>query len=101
MRVFLAGGSGAIGVPLIRALIAAGHEVTALTRSEANAAKLRALGAAPAVADALDADALRRVVAAAKPTHVIHERRRCRRAGLGARAIWSRPTGCGSTARAT
>jgi nucleoside-diphosphate-sugar epimerase len=73
MRVFLAGGSGAIGVPLIRALTAAGDHVTALTRSAANAPALRALGATPAVADALDADALRRVVVEAKPTHVIHE----------------------------
>jgi nucleoside-diphosphate-sugar epimerase len=29
MNVFLAGGSGAIGVPLVRALVAAGHQVTA------------------------------------------------------------------------
>jgi nucleoside-diphosphate-sugar epimerase len=34
---------------------------------------LRALGVTPAVADALDADALARVVVAAKPTHVIHQ----------------------------
>ena len=73
MKVFLAGGTGAIGVPLIRALTAAGHEVTALTRSEANASTLRALGASPAVADALDADALRRAVAAARPAFVIHQ----------------------------
>jgi len=73
MNVFLAGGSGAIGVPLVRALVAAGHSVTALTRSPANAPMLRALGATPAVADALDADALRRVVVAAHPTHVIHQ----------------------------
>jgi nucleoside-diphosphate-sugar epimerase len=73
MRVFLAGGSGAIGVPLIRALIAAGHQVTALTRSSANAATLRALGGTPAIADALDAEALQRVVVEARPTHVIHE----------------------------
>ena len=73
MNVFLAGGSGAIGVPLVRMLVAMGHQVTALTRTAANAPKLRALGATPAVADALDADALRRVVVAARPTHVIHE----------------------------
>jgi len=73
MKVFLAGASGAIGVPLIRALVAAGHEVTALTRFEANAPALRALGAVPAIADALDADALRRAVAAARPTHVVHQ----------------------------
>lgn len=73
MNVFLAGGSGAIGVPLVRALVAGGHQVTALTRTAANEAKLRALGATPAVADALDAGALRRVVVAAHPSHVIHQ----------------------------
>jgi len=73
MNVFLAGGSGAIGVPLVRALVAGGHQVTALTRSAAKAPRLRTLGATPAVADALDADALRRVVVAARPSHVIHQ----------------------------
>ena len=73
MRIFLAGGTGAIGVPLIQQLVAGGHQVTALTRSAANVSKLRALGATPAVADALDAEALRRVVVEAKPTHVIHQ----------------------------
>jgi nucleoside-diphosphate-sugar epimerase len=73
MNVFLAGGSGAIGVPLVRALVGGGHQVTALTRSAANEPMLRALGAAPAVADALDAEALRRVVVEAHPTHVIHQ----------------------------
>jgi len=73
MNVFIAGGTGAIGVPLIRALNAAGHQVTALTRSAAKADMLRALGATPAVADALDAEALRRVVVAARPMHVIHQ----------------------------
>ena len=73
MNVFIAGGSGAIGVPLVRKLVAAGHQVTALTRSASKAEMLRALGATPAVADALDAEALRRVVVAAHPTHVIHQ----------------------------
>jgi nucleoside-diphosphate-sugar epimerase len=73
MNVFLAGGSGAIGVPLVRALVRAGHQVTALTRSSAKGGMLRALGATPAIADALDADALRGVVVAAQPTHVVHQ----------------------------
>ena len=30
MRVFLAGGTGAIGVPLVKQLVAASHQVTAL-----------------------------------------------------------------------
>ena len=35
MKVFVAGASGAIGRPLIPRLVAAGHEVTGMTRSEA------------------------------------------------------------------
>jgi nucleoside-diphosphate-sugar epimerase len=73
MRIFVAGGSGAIGVPLVRALVAAGHQVTALTRSSQKESMLRALGAIPALADALDARSLRMAVAAATPTHVIHQ----------------------------
>ncbi len=73
MRIFVAGASGAIGVPLVKALVAEGHEVTALTRTAGKAGMLLGLGARPAVADALDADALRRVVVEAQPTHVIHQ----------------------------
>jgi nucleoside-diphosphate-sugar epimerase len=73
MNIFVAGGTGAIGVPLVRALVAAGHHVTALTRSAGKQAEIRALGAAPAVADALDRNALIAAVGAAHPTHVIHQ----------------------------
>jgi nucleoside-diphosphate-sugar epimerase len=73
MRIFIAGGSGTIGIPLVRALVAAGHEVTALTRSAGKQAELRALGATPAVADALNPAALAAAVADAHPTHVIHQ----------------------------
>ena len=73
MRVFLAGASGAIGRPLVPKLIAAGHEVTGMTRSEARAEEIRATGAAAAVVDVFDADALGAAVAAASPEVVIHE----------------------------
>jgi NAD(P)-dependent dehydrogenase (short-subunit alcohol dehydrogenase family) len=33
VKVFVAGGTGTIGVPLVRALVAAGHEVFATTRA--------------------------------------------------------------------
>ena len=33
MRIFVAGASGTIGIPLVRSLVAVGHQVTALTRS--------------------------------------------------------------------
>jgi nucleoside-diphosphate-sugar epimerase len=73
MNVFVAGGTGAIGIPLVRALVARGHHVTALTRSAGKQAELRALGATPAVADALDRNALIAAVEAVHPTHVIHQ----------------------------
>ena len=72
MDVFIAGGSGAIGLPLARALAAAGHRVIALTRSGARQDDIRATGASVAIADALDPDALAAAVAAARPTHVVH-----------------------------
>jgi nucleoside-diphosphate-sugar epimerase len=73
MNVFVAGASGTIGIPLVQALVAAGHDVTALTRSPQKQDGLRRVGATPALADALDAEALRAVVLAARPTHVIHQ----------------------------
>ena len=59
MRVFLAGATGAIGRPLVERLLAAGHELTALTRSAQRAEELRERGAEAVVGDALDAEAVR------------------------------------------
>ena len=57
MRVFVAGATGAIGQPLVRKLVANGHEVTGMTSKPEKADLVRELGAEPAVADALDAGA--------------------------------------------
>lgn len=73
MNVFVAGGSGTIGVPLVRALVVAGHHVVATTRSPEKGAMIRTLGATPVVVDALDGAALELAVRTASPTHVIHE----------------------------
>ena len=73
MNIFIAGGTGTIGVPLVRALVASGHQVHALTRSPQKTDDIRSMGAVPAVADALDAVALTRAVLDAGPTHVIHQ----------------------------
>ncbi|WP_422449357.1 NAD(P)H-binding protein, partial [Thermoanaerobacterium sp. DL9XJH110] len=54
MRVFVAGGTGALGRRLVPQLLARGHEVTATTRSADKAGELAALGARPAVVDGLD-----------------------------------------------
>ena len=55
-----------IGRPLIAQLVAAGHEVTGMTRSNERAAEVRAAGAEAAVCDVFDADALNTAVAAAQ-----------------------------------
>jgi nucleoside-diphosphate-sugar epimerase len=56
MQVFITGASGWIGTALTRELIAAGHAVTGLARSEASAAKIRALGAIAVLGDMRDHD---------------------------------------------
>jgi nucleoside-diphosphate-sugar epimerase len=73
MRVFLAGASGAIGRPLTRRLVAAGHHVTAMTRRLERTDAIRASGAQPVVCDALDAERLAAAVVDAEPDVVIHE----------------------------
>src|SRR3979490_2483050 len=73
MRVFVAGASGTIGRRLVPSLVEAGHDVTGMTRSADKADLLRGAGADPTVCDALDAEAVRDAVAAAKPEVVVHE----------------------------
>jgi nucleoside-diphosphate-sugar epimerase len=73
MRIFVAGATGAVGRPLVAALIAAGHSVVGLTRTAAKAETIRRMGAEPAVADGLDAEAIRAAVVAAEPEIIIHE----------------------------
>jgi nucleoside-diphosphate-sugar epimerase len=73
MRLFVAGASGAIGRSLVPALIAAGHEVTGMTRRSDHAAEIRGTGAESAVCDVFDPEALHAAVAAARPEVVIHE----------------------------
>jgi nucleoside-diphosphate-sugar epimerase len=58
MRVFVAGGTGTLGRPVVRLLVAAGHAVRALARTPERAEDLRRLGAEPVVADFFDARAM-------------------------------------------
>jgi nucleoside-diphosphate-sugar epimerase len=58
MRVFLTGATGFIGSRILRELLASGHEVTGLTRSEAGARALQAAGASAHIATLEDAAGL-------------------------------------------
>jgi len=73
MKVFVAGGTGAIGRKLVPQLVAAGHDVVATTRSPKGAADIRGMGAEPAIVDGLDEPGLMEAVRRARPEVVIHE----------------------------
>jgi nucleoside-diphosphate-sugar epimerase len=73
MRIFVAGATGVIGRRLVPLLLQEGHAVAAMTRREDAAAGLRALGAQPVVADALDREGVLAAVRAARPDVVIHQ----------------------------
>ncbi|HEY1670895.1 MAG TPA: NAD(P)-dependent oxidoreductase, partial [Trebonia sp.] len=73
MRVFVTGATGALGQHLVPGLVAAGHEVTATTRTPGKTGQLRAAGATPAVVDGLDRAAVLRAVRAAAPEVIVHQ----------------------------
>jgi nucleoside-diphosphate-sugar epimerase len=73
MHVFLAGATGVIGRALVPRLLAAGHRVTALTRSRARAAEHERQGVRLALGDVFDRQAVIDAVVAAKPDAIVHQ----------------------------
>jgi nucleoside-diphosphate-sugar epimerase len=73
MKVFVAGGTGAIGTQLVPQLVAAGHDVVATSRSAKGAEEVQRLGAEPVIVDGLDEQGLVEAVGRARPEVVIHE----------------------------
>jgi nucleoside-diphosphate-sugar epimerase len=59
MHVFVTGGTGTIGTAVVAELVAAGHTVSALARSDRSAAALTAAGATPVRGSMTDLDVLR------------------------------------------
>jgi 2-alkyl-3-oxoalkanoate reductase len=73
MKIFVAGGTGAIGRPLIAKLLAKGHALVALTRSPEKAQALAQQEIEPAIADVFDTDAVKAVVSRTQPEIVIEQ----------------------------
>ena len=73
MRVFVAGATGAIGRSLVPRLVAAGHQVTAMTRTPTKSALIASWRADTVVGDALDRHVVRRAITAASPDAVVHQ----------------------------
>ena len=73
MRVFVAGGTGAIGQRLVPQLVARGHQVTATTSRPGKLVVLEKMGADAVVMDGLDEASVGEAVAAAKPDTVVHQ----------------------------
>lgn len=70
MRVLVAGASSTLGWPTVSELIGRGHEVVALTRSEAHRSRLEAMGARCEIADVLDRRGVAESLQRAKPEAV-------------------------------
>ena len=70
MRVFVAGGTGVIGRPLVEALVDRGHTVTVSSRRQDSFRFVAGLGAQPVLMDGLDEKDVVRVIVEAQP-HVI------------------------------
>lgn len=73
MKVLVAGATGALGKQLLPQLVANGHEVVGMTRSESKGDLVRSLGAQAVVADALDPEAVGRAVSEAAPEVIVHQ----------------------------
>jgi nucleoside-diphosphate-sugar epimerase len=73
MKVFIAGSTGAIGLPLVRALCVLGHQVIGMTRGGRGSERLREVGAEVSNVDAFETTAVRAAIEAASPDVVIDQ----------------------------
>jgi len=73
MRVFVAGGTGAVGKFLVPHLIKNGYEVIALVRNAQKAKAIEAIGAKVALGDAINKEELTAAIKRAEPEVIIHQ----------------------------
>jgi nucleoside-diphosphate-sugar epimerase len=73
MKIFVAGASGAIGQPLIAALVRHGHTVTGMSRDEAGTQKLVDMGVTVAIVNAFDGAAVEQALRRSQAEVVIDQ----------------------------
>lgn len=73
MRVLVAGATGAVGRPLVRRLLRAGHTVLGMTRTPEKVGMITGLGAEAVVANGLDLNSVRLAVHSCRPDAIVHE----------------------------
>ena len=72
MQIFVTGATGVLGKVVVPALLAGGHHVSALSRSEANTETLQRLGAKPVPADLFDVQALVQALTGCDAEAILH-----------------------------
>lgn len=72
MQIFVTGATGVLGKAVVPGLLAGGHVVYALSRSQANTEVLQGLGAKPVPADLFDAQALVQALADCEAGAILH-----------------------------
>src|ERR1043165_3185843 len=73
MRIFLSGATGIIGLRLLPLMLADGHAVAAMTRTQAKVEGLRAAGVTPILCDVFERDSLIAAVRGFRPDVVVHQ----------------------------
>jgi nucleoside-diphosphate-sugar epimerase len=72
MNVFVTGATGVLGKPVVRLLVEAGYQVSALSHSEANTTTIQQLSATPVVADLFERESLIRALSSTRADAIIH-----------------------------
>lgn len=73
MRIFVAGATGAVGSPLVRRLVQAGHSVVGTTHMLRRLQEIEKLGAQAILLDGLDRASVSSAIMAANPEVVVHQ----------------------------
>ncbi|MGH9271262.1 MAG: NAD-dependent epimerase/dehydratase family protein, partial [Ilumatobacteraceae bacterium] len=73
MRVFVAGGTGAVGRRLVPLLVRSGHIVTGVSRTDAGVRRLRSYGSDARVVDIADRSAVIEAVSSFRPDVIAHQ----------------------------